>query len=238
MTAQSVEAAPLRILIVDDNPVIRIGLRLLLAHETGLEVCADVGDGGSALSAAHEHRPDVVLLDVRMPGRSGLDILPDLAASSCVLMLTSSDEDENIRTAMGLGARGYLVYGTVDEVGIVQSIRAAAGGGAVLSPGAAAALLRSGGESAEDGGATSARSVASAMGQRVAAEAGLTDRERDVMDLMASGRSNAEIAAELYLAPKTVKNHVNRIFAKLHVTGRAQAMALWLGSVTQAQGPT
>jgi DNA-binding NarL/FixJ family response regulator len=232
------DSPPLRVLIVDDNPVIRMGLRMLLQPEAGLEVVAEVGDGAEALAEAARSEPDVVLLDVRMPGLSGLEVLPELAARSCVLMLTSSDEDDTIRTALSLGARGYLVYGSVDEAGIVQSIRTAVGGGAVLSPGAAAALLRP-----PEPGELSARTgdqsrVASPMGRRIAIEAGLTERECAVMDLLASGRSNSEIAAVLYLAPKTVKNHVNRIFAKLHVTHRAQAMALWLGSVTQAEGPS
>jgi DNA-binding NarL/FixJ family response regulator len=233
------EPTPLRVLIVDDNPVIRMGLRLLLDSNNGLKVVAEVGDGDSAVAAAAEHSPDIVLLDVRMPGRSGLEVLPELVERSCVLMLTSSDEDETIRTALSLGARGYLVYGTVDEIGIVQSIRVAAGGGAVLSPNVAAALLRPAkpSESSSLDGAGDQRAEASPVDQHIAVETGLTERERAVMDLVAGGRSNGEIAAQLYLAPKTVKNYVNRIFAKLHVTNRAQAMALWLGSVTR-RGPT
>jgi len=241
MKEQHPEAPPLRVVVVDDNPVIRLGLRLLLDAAPGLEVVAEASDGDGAVAAADEHAPDVVLLDVRMPGRSGLEVLPELANRSCVLMLTSSDEDENVRTALGLGARGYLVYGTVDETGIVQSIRAAASGGSVLSPGATAALTRSFPGMATTPAASPDfhhRSMASPLSRRIASEAGLTDREGAVMDLIAAGSSNAEIAAHLYLAPKTVKNHVNRIFAKLHVTSRAQAMALWLGSVTQATGPT
>jgi DNA-binding NarL/FixJ family response regulator len=237
MSLQHRDGAPLSVLIVDDNPVIRLGLRLLLEGAPGLRVVAEVGDAAGALAAAAEHAPDVVLLDVRMPGRSGLEVLQQLAEGSCVLMLTSSDEDETIRSALSLGARGYLVYGTVDETGIVQSIRAAMSGGAVLGPGVAEALLRTGypaiGGRDPDAGSPD-RTGEAGLRRRIAVEAELTERECVVMDLVAAGRSNTEIATELFLAPKTVKNHVNRIFAKLHVASRAQAMALWLGSATQA----
>lgn len=220
----------LAVLIADDNPVIRMGLRMLLEAEPAITVVGEANDGDEAVAMAARHRPDVVLLDVQMPGRGGLDVLPELARDSCVLMLTSSEQDETIRTALRDGARGYLVYGTVDAPGIVRSIRTAVGGGAVLSPVAAQALL---------GSTPPPAPVPMAPGPkpgpaRPAAAEHLSEREVVVMDLVAAGRSNAEIAAQLFLAPKTVKNHINRIFAKLQVVSRAQAIALWLGS---AEGP-
>jgi DNA-binding NarL/FixJ family response regulator len=210
------------VLIADDNPVIRTGLRLLLQNSEGLRVVAEARDGQEALDRAAEHSPDVVLLDVRMPGLGGLDVLPELARTACVLMLTSSEEDETIRAAIRQGARGYLVYGSVDEAGIVASIRSALGGGAVLSPRAAQVLISAPAAAGAEGAPTRPAPVEVIDS--------LSEREVAVMDLLGSGKSNSEIASALFLAPKTVKNHVNRIFAKLHVTTRAQAMALWLGS--------
>ncbi|HEX2807277.1 MAG TPA: response regulator transcription factor, partial [Kineosporiaceae bacterium] len=239
----------LRVLIADDNPVIRMGLRILLEAEPDLTVVAEAADGDQAVAAAAEHAPDVVLLDVRMPGRGGLDALPALVDSACVLMLTSSEEDETVRAALAAGARGYLVYGTVDETAIVQSIRTAARGGSVLSAGVAMALLghapvasgpvasgpaRSGPEQLP---AEQPRPDRERVVPHVPGEA-LSEREVAVMDLLAAGRSNAEIAQVLFLAPKTVKNHINRIFAKLQVSTRAQAMALWLGSAVVTPDPS
>ncbi len=226
----------LAVLIADDNPVIRMGLRMLLEAEPAITVVGEANDGDEAVALAARHRPDVVLLDVQMPGRGGLDVLPELARDSCVLMLTSSEQDETIRTALRDGARGYLVYGTVDAPGIVRSIRTAVGGGAVLSPVAAQALLGSTPPPAPPSAAAAPGLPGlpglppAAAPVRPAAAEHLSEREVVVMDLVAAGKSNAEIAASLYLAPKTVKNHINRIFAKLQVVTRAQAIALWLGS--------
>ena len=234
MTAgPGVDGSGLSVLIVDDNPVIRIGLRLLLAAEPAITVVAEANDGAEALALAARHHPDVVLLDVQMPGRGGLEVLPELARNSCVLMLTASDQDETIRAAIRAGARGYLVYGTVDAPGILASIRTAVGGAAVLSPVAAEALLRL--------PATAPTGPAAGTAQRSGpvrpdAAAHLSEREAVVMDLVAAGKSNAEIAASLYLAPKTVKNHINRIFAKPQVVSRAQAIALWLGNAGPGAG--
>ncbi len=213
----------LTVLVVDDNAVIRAGLRMLLADSDDLTVVAEADNGESAVQLAAEHDPDVVLLDVRMPGRGGLDVVGELAARSCVLMLTSTEDDASIRQAVTAGARGYLVYGTFDESALVQGIRAAVNGSAVLSPRATQALLGDGHRIDQ------APSPASRGHTREGLLEELSQREVAVLDLICAGRSNTEIAQQLFLAPKTVKNHVNRIFAKLHVTNRAQAMALWLG---------
>jgi DNA-binding NarL/FixJ family response regulator len=266
------------VLIADDNAVIRMGLRQLLEADPCVRLVAEAVDGRQALELALRHRPDVVLLDVRMPGSSGLEVLAELTAFCCVLMLTSSDEDATIRTALSAGARGYLVYGTFDETGIVQSIRAAAGGGSVFSAPATRVLLDPGdpepapssdpdrlggapddhradspddclndGLDDDDGLRTHLLPVPSAAPEVLPAAALrsaalpseaelLSARELEVMQLLAAGRGNAEIAAGLFLAPKTVKNHINRIFAKLHVTTRGQAIAYWLGTAELGPG--
>lgn len=215
------DARPVTVLVADDNPVIRIGLRQLLTADPATELVGEAGDGAEALRLALELRPDVVLLDVRMPGTSGLDVLPELATFTCVLMLTSSEEDESVRTAVRYGARGYLIYGTFDENTVVQNILAAAGGGSVFSASAVRVLA---GPPQPPGEASLIHAADPAV------EALLSEREAGVMQLLAAGRTNGEIAALLFLAPKTVKNHVNRIFAKLGVTSRAQAVAVWLGT--------
>jgi DNA-binding NarL/FixJ family response regulator len=229
------EVRPVRVLVADDNAVIRLGLRLLLAAEDSVDLVAEATDGAEALALAHREHPDVVLLDVRMPGGSGLDVLAELAEFTCVLMLTSSEESETVWAAMQGGASGYLVYGTFDETGIVQSILAAANGGSVLSPPAVQALANVAGRSprpaARDAVADRfevGRPRADAVRPEVAAL--LSERELAVMQLLASGLTNNEIAKTLFLAPKTVKNHINRIFTKLQVTTRAQAIARWLGT--------
>lgn len=224
MAGLNVSRPAVRVLVADDNPVIRIGLRQLLTAQSATELVGEAKDGGEALTLARRLLPDVVLLDVRMPGAGGLDVLPELATFTCVLMLTSSQEDETIRAAVRAGARGYLVYGTFDENAVVQNILAAAGGGSVFSATAVHALAAGTGRGS--GPADGGRALPAAD---PAIAALLSEREVAVMQLLAAGRTNGEIATALFLAPKTVKNHVNRIFSKLAVTSRAQATALWLG---------
>jgi DNA-binding NarL/FixJ family response regulator len=243
------EPGPVRVLIADDNAVIRMGLRLLLAAEPAVELVGEAVDGAEALSLARRRQPDVVLLDVRMPGTSGLDVLAELAEFCCVLMLTSSEEDETIWRALRAGARGSLVYGTFDENGIVQNILAAAAGGSVLSPPATRALIGAGptsvppadpavGDSGPENEPQSEPRGLGAVATRPEVTALLSEREISVMQLLAAGHNNLEIASTLFLAPKTVKNHINRIFTKLQVTTRAQAIAQWLGTADlPAAGP-
>ena len=210
---------PVRVLVADDNPVIRIGLRQLLTAEPATELVGEAADGATALRLARDLRPDVVLLDVRMPGTSGLAVLPELATFTCVLMLTSSEEDETIRAAVRDGARGYLVYGTFDEHAMVQNILAAAGGGSVFSASAVRVLAAP---------STPSQPQARVPAADPAVAALLSEREAGVMQLLAAGRTNGEIAVLLFLAPKTVKNHVNRIFAKLQANNRGHAVSMWL----------
>lgn len=205
-------SAELKVLIVDDSPVVRVGLKALLATDSSLTVVGEAGDGDAAIAASVELSPDVVLLDVRMPGRDGLSVVSEIASRSTVLMLTFSDEPHVIQKALADGARGYLVHGTFDASSLGHMIRAAAAGSGAFSGPAMEVLL---------GGAVAARPVdRSALG--------LSERQAEVMSLIAEGRSNRDIAKQLFLAEKTVKNHINQIFAVLGVTSRAEAIVLWL----------
>ncbi|MBC6461866.1 response regulator [Actinomadura sp. HBU206391] len=211
----------IRVVVADDNPVVRSGLVALLEATGEAEVVAEAGDGAYAIELTERLKPDLVLLDVRMPLMDGIAAVEKLSRLTRVLMLTYTDDPEVIRSAVRNGASGYLVYGsfTVDE--LAAAIRdTAAGSGNPLSPAAVAALMAAVKEPAQSRvGRTSGK-----------ARFGLSAREAEVMDLIAQGRVNRQIAAELFLTEKTVKNHVNRIFAKLAVENRAAAIARWLGT--------
>ncbi|MGL4178355.1 MAG: response regulator, partial [Dermatophilaceae bacterium] len=189
-----------RVCVVDDSAVMRRGIRSLVETDEQLEVVGEAGDGEEALRVVHEAKPDVVLLDVRMPTRDGLSVVRDLSSTAHVLMLTFSDESEVIRRALEEGAIGYLVHGTFDAEGLAAMVRAAAEGTGTLSGPALAALL---------GGHT--RPVAPTRHL-------LSERQAEVMDLIAAGKANGVIARELFVSEKTVKNHINQIFPKLGVT--------------------
>lgn len=205
-----------RTLIVDDSAVVRRGVRTLLELHEGLEVVGEAGDGDTALALAGETSPDIVLLDVRMPQRDGLSVVAELAAQSRVLMLTFSDEPDVVRAALDAGATGYLVHGTFDADSLAATVISAAAGMAAFSGPALAAVRMP---------ATDPRDADSrARGW------GLSERQGEVMSLIAAGHGNREIARELFLTEKTVKNHINQIFAKLGVRNRGQAIAVWLGT--------
>ncbi len=193
----------IRVLVVDDHPMFREGLRGLLATVPDVEVLAAVGDGDEAVRRALELTPDVVLMDLNLPGTPGLEAIRRIARQPdppAVLVLTMVDDDDSVTAALQVGARGYLLKGAVQEE-ILAAIRAVASGGAVFGAGAAERVL--------------------AGRQRYNAQ--LTDREAEVLALVAAGRSNAEIAAELGLSLKTVQNHVSKVLAKLQVRDRTQA---------------
>lgn len=208
-------AVIIRVLIVDDNPVIRMGLRSLLDAQEGIEVVGEAADGNEAVALNTEFSPDVVLCDVRMPGLDGVGAAALMAPTTNVLMLTYSEDLDVIRSAMATGARGYLVHGAHQPDEIIAAVISASRGSSVLGPAAARALLSE---------ASSPR-----PGARHSA-LGLTAREVEVMDYVASGMTNREIAKVCFLAEKTVKNHLNNIFPKLAVTTRAEAVSLWLGA--------
>ncbi|MFJ6756654.1 MULTISPECIES: response regulator [unclassified Streptomyces] len=218
--------ARLSVLIADGNPVIRAGLAAILCAAEDLDVTAQAEDGREALSLTRRHAPDVILLDVRMPGVDGISALPHLVQLAPVLMLTYSREAEIICEALSLGAGGYLVHGefTTDE--LLRAVRDAPLGRPHFTPTAASALL--------------AELRASSHPQRAVAQSsermhnsvvfGLSSREVEIMDLIASGMNNQQIAAACFISEKTVKNHINRIFAKLQSATRSEAIARWLGT--------
>jgi DNA-binding NarL/FixJ family response regulator len=203
----------LRVLVADDHPVYRSGLAGILAEAGDLTVVGEAADGTAALDLALRERPDVVLMDLHMPGIGGVEATRRLAADAPevrVLVLTMFEDDESVLAAMRAGARGYLVKGSAGDR-IVGAVRSVAAGEAVFGADVAARVLS---VLAEDhtGGRTRRPFPA------------LTEREHELLDLIAAGRANHEIARLLVLSDKTVRNHVSNIFAKLQVTDRAQAI--------------
>ncbi|MFI9249382.1 response regulator [Streptomyces sp. NPDC053069] len=232
---------PLRLLVADDNPVVRAGLTALLSGREDTTVVAEAADGREAYEAALRHRPDVILLDVRMPGVDGISALPHLVRLAPVMMLTYSHEPETVREALRLGAGGYLVHGEFTTEQLVRAVRDVGEGRPHVTPGAAKALLTDLRSSAPahaelqvpaDLGKTPAQTLSqlqSSMEDSARSRSRLSTREAEIMDLIASGMTNQQIAAACFISEKTVKNHINRIFAKLQTTTRSQAAAKWLG---------
>jgi len=206
---------PIRVLIVDDHPVVRRGLRVLLEVQDGIEVVGEAGDGPAALAQAAELTPDVILLDLKLPGMDGHAVLAELKAaastgqqsSARVLVLTSATEPASASLAVRSGASGVL-YKDVDPAALVRAIRSVHDGHLLLAPEAAGSLVRPG----NSGGAGGIDS--------------LTGREREVLAEIAKGRSNREIARALTVSEKTVKAHVSAVLAKLGVQDRTQAALL------------
>ncbi|MDF2975736.1 MAG: two-component system response regulator [Actinomycetospora sp.] len=202
---------PLRVVLADDHPVVRDGLSALLSSVPGIEVVAAVGSGREAVRAAVTEAPDVVVLDVQMPDTDGVTAATEVlraAPSVAVLMLTMFDDDDTVFAAMRAGAHGYLLKGATQQE-IVRGIHAVAAGEAIFGPGVARRVLGLVG-----GPERSAEPFPE-----------LTRRERQVLELLAAGRTTTAVGAELGLAPKTVTNHASAVFAKLGVGGRAEAVA-------------
>ncbi|WP_327004932.1 response regulator transcription factor [Dactylosporangium sp. NBC_01737] len=202
---------PVRVLVADDHPIFRDGLAVLLGSVDGIEVVGTAATGAEAVTLAVDLLPDVVVMDVQMPGLNGIEATRRLAteASSVgVVVLTMSEDDGTVFSAVRAGARGYLVKGAEQDE-IVRAIRTVASGGAVF-------------------GATLARRIAEffAAGPPTATTAfpELTAREREILELLAAGRSNAQIAQTLFLSQKTVRNNVSNVFAKLQVADRSEAI--------------
>ncbi|GAA4093519.1 response regulator transcription factor [Nonomuraea soli] len=203
-----------RVLLADDHPVYRDGLRLMLSSTGQVDVVGTAADGHEAVARALDLRPDVVVLDLQMPGLDGLSaterILAD-APDTGVLVLSMHEDDDTVLAAMRAGARGYLLKGA-DQTEILRAITAVAGGEIIF--GQALATRVSGYFSRlAHGGLTRAEPFPQ-----------LTPREREVLELIAAGLSNSEIAERLFLSPKTVRNNVSNVFAKLQVNDRAQAI--------------
>jgi len=201
---------PLRVILADDHPMFREGLVAVLTSSSGIEVIAEAGTGEEAAELALGRQPDVVVMDVNMPGLNGIEATRRIVAESPhigVLVLTMFDEDESVFQAMRAGARGYLLKGA-ERDDILHAVRAVGSGNAIFGPALARRLI---------GYFGSGRAGAVPF-------ADLTEREREVLELLARGRANAEIGRHLAISAKTVRNHVSNIFAKLQVTDRAQAI--------------
>jgi len=207
------QVSVIRVLIADDHPVVRSGLTALLGTLEDFEVVGEAVDGDSAARETQLLRPDVVLMDVRMPGTDGVEATRRIRAAApdtAVLILTMHDEDATVFTAMRAGARGYLLKGAGQEE-IAGAIRAVAAGHAIFGPGIAARLLDH---------------FAGSPPQAETAEPfpELTPREREILQLLAQGLRTADIAAALHVSPKTVSNNLTAIFGKLQVADRTAAI--------------
>lgn len=203
-----------RVLVADDHPVVRSGLVGVLTSLEGFDVVGAAADGHEAVREAVLHRPDVVLMDLKMPGTDGFTAIRELARvapRTRVCVLTMYDDDDSLVAAMSAGAHGYLLKGAEQEE-IARAVRAIAAGEVIFGPGIAARVLQQ---------LTGAVPRASAPPFPE-----LTDRERDVLELLAQGRTTAAIARHLDVAAKTVSNHVSTILGKLQVADRTQAALL------------
>lgn len=207
-----------RVLLVDDDALVRAGLRMILSSSEEVEVVGEAADGADAVAAVQAHRPDVVLMDIRMPGMDGIAAtaaLRQLAAPPHVIVLTTFQADEHVMDALRAGADGFLLKDT-PPTEIINAVRLVAAGEAMLSPSVTRTLLSHLGndELAER--------------RRVAAArlASLTDREQEVAEAVGSGASNAEIAATLFMSEATVKAHVSRLLTKLDVANRVHIAIL------------
>ena len=203
---------PLRVLLADDHPVFRRGLGALLSSLEETVVVGEASDGADAVRLAAELAPDVVVMDLNMPGMNGVEATRGIIAdrsNTAVLVLTMSEDDDSVFAAMRAGARGYLVKGSdTDEV--IAAIMAVGRGDAIFGPTVAQRIL------------SLLTRPLSAYDEQMFPE--LTHREREVLDLIATGVSNADIARRLSLSPKTVRNHISNVFTKLQVADRAQAI--------------
>ena len=204
----------LRIVVADDHPLFRRGLVGVLSAHEGWQVVAEESDGIGVVTTVHARQPDVVVMDLRMPGLDGIEATRRIVATSpqiAVLVLTMHDDDASLFSAVRAGARGYLLKGA-DQAEIVRAVAAVADGEAIFGASLAGRIL-------EFFAAPRARGAEVVFPQ-------LTAREHEVLDLIAAGRSNGDVAATLVLSPKTVRNHVSAIFAKLQVADRAQAIVV------------
>ncbi|MBK1784465.1 response regulator [Prauserella cavernicola] len=208
----------IRVVLADDQALVRAGFRVLLDTEDGFEVCGEAADGEQAVALAREHRPDVVVMDVRMPGVDGLEATRRIAedaelADVKVLVLTTFDVDSYVYDALRGGASGFLLKDT-DPVELLRALRVVAAGEALLAPTVTRRLI--------------SEFVGRPENRRIDPEAirEITDREREVLALVAGGLTNDEIAAELFISTATARTHVSRIMTKLAARDRAQLVVL------------
>ena len=209
----------IRVLLVDDDPLVRSGLRLMLSGADDIEVVAEAADGGEVLALVDEHAPDLVLMDIRMPGVDGLEATGLLRArpgAPAVVMLTTFKDDEQVLGALRAGAAGFLLKHT-PPAEIVAAVRRVKAGEPVLSPAVTEQLIAR----VTQGGDTTVPRRPETAEARIRLDR-LGDREREVAVAVGRGRTNAEIAAELYMSVATVKAHVSHILTKLEHTNRVQ----------------
>lgn len=210
-----------RVVIVDDQAMVRAGFAAILQAQDDITVVAQAGDGVEGVEIVRRERPDVVLMDVRMPNLDGISATREILGAAdhdgrpapAILILTTFDADEYVHDALGAGASGFLLKDALPEE-LVQAVRVIASGDALLSPRVTKRLLER------------FASVRPAANNHVLRLNDLTDREREILVLVGQGLSNSEIAAQLFLAEQTVKSHVSRIFTKLHLRDRVQAVIL------------
>jgi DNA-binding NarL/FixJ family response regulator len=208
----------IRVMLVEDDALVRAGLRMILSSSEEIDVVGEAADGADAVATAQAHRPDVVLMDIRMPGMDGIAAtaaLRRLPTPPHVIVLTTFQADEHVMSALRAGADGFLLKDTAPAE-IVHAVRLVAAGEAMLSPSVTRTLLSHLGND----GMTDRRRFAA---QRLTL---LTDREREVASAVGSGASNAEVAASLFMSEATVKAHVSRLLTKLAVTNRVQIAIL------------
>jgi len=207
----------IRVAVADDQALVRMGLRVLLEDEDGLELVGEAGDGREALELVRRTRPQVLLLDIRMPGLDGIEALREIAgdpalADTRVVMLTTFELDEYVFEAIRSGASGFLVKDTEPQE-LLRAVRAVVDGDALLSPGVTRRLIAEFAARSKEPAAVDALSA-------------LTEREREVMALVGIGLSNEEIARRLVVSPLTAKTHVSRTMVKLGARDRAQLVVL------------
>jgi DNA-binding NarL/FixJ family response regulator len=216
----------IRVLLADDQPLVRAGFALILGAEDDIEVVGEAGDGAEAVRLARELRPDVVLMDIRMPVLDGVAATRSLAGDgSRILILTTFDLDEYVFAGLRAGAVGFLVKHTLPAE-LIRAVREVAGGNALLSPGVTRRLIAE----------FAARPEVAALPPAEMAE--LTAREREVVALAAHGLTNDEIAAELVISPATARTHVSRAMVKLRARDRAQLVVFAYRSGLVVTPPT
>jgi DNA-binding NarL/FixJ family response regulator len=218
----------IRILIADDHPLFRDGLRALLESVPDMQVIGEATTGEEVLTQAESLQPDVILMDIKMPGMNGIEATRRILRTSphiCILIVTMFEDDDSVFAAIRAGARGYLLKGAAQEE-TLRAIRAVASGEAIFGPAIAQRLMHYLGGP----GSTGRTSPAHLFPE-------LTAREYEILTLIAQRKSNADIATRLVLSPKTVRNHVSNILSKLQVADRTEAMhAAWTAGLGQGNG--